>query len=456
MPRRGGKRKKSRTHVVENENAQSALASADALKVPRSLVIRRGKVESEVHDLVTDIRRLMSPFTALHFKEDAKNRKQTLSRYAKELTTPMGVTHILALSQATSPDDNVARLNMKLARTPSGPTMCFRVHQFSLSKQVRAIQRRPYNPSDRATFAHPPVVVTNNFGDSSSAPHIKLMRITFQNMFPAINVATVRLADCRRVVLFNLVRNNETGDEGNIAEEVEVRHYAVKATPVGINRKIRRLVQTKIPNLGRLDDISDYITGETVAGEPAPAAVSGNVSDSEPEDETSHVVLPQKYAGRGNAKAQKSALKLVELGPRLRLHLTKVERGLDGGDIMYHAHVHKTPEEVKAMKERIQKDVNLKQSRKDQQQANVDRKRKAKDEKLDRKKQRRKEREITAMDSLREASTNNRGAPPINDQDDESDDSADDNENHSRSSGTEEESHNDSEEEEEGSSSDDE
>lgn len=29
------------------------------------------------------------------------------------------------------------------------------------------------------------------------------MRITFQNMFPAINVQTMKLADCGRVVLFN-------------------------------------------------------------------------------------------------------------------------------------------------------------------------------------------------------------------------------------------------------------
>ena len=39
MPRRGGKRTKTRTHVVENENLQGALESKDSLKVPRTLVV---------------------------------------------------------------------------------------------------------------------------------------------------------------------------------------------------------------------------------------------------------------------------------------------------------------------------------------------------------------------------------------------------------------------------------
>jgi ribosome biogenesis protein SSF1/2 len=52
-----------------------------------------------------------------------------------------------------------------------------------------------------------PLVVLNNFGAADAAnptsataavpAHIKLMRITFQNMCPALDVATVRLSECR-------------------------------------------------------------------------------------------------------------------------------------------------------------------------------------------------------------------------------------------------------------------
>lgn len=364
MPRRGRKRKKTRTHIVEDDRHAGALLSQDELKIPRSLVIRRGKVESELVELVQDLRKLMRPYTAVNFKEDASNRKVTLAHYANSLTSTMGITHILGLSQ------NGANVNLRVGRTPAGPTLTFRVKRFTLGRHLRAVQRRPIDSTK--AFESPPVVVTNNFGDASAAPHVKLMRITFQNMFPAINVSTVKLNECRRVVLFNFIRRDvpekkkddvKNGDEDDLEdEEVEVRHYAIRAKPVGVDRKVRRLIEAKIPNLSKLDDISDYITGQTSSGAPAPAVNSGAMSDSENEDETAHVVLPAKYRGKGNNKSQKSALKLVELGPRLRLKLVKVERGMASGDVMYHAYVHKTPEEVKELKERKEGEIALKVS----------------------------------------------------------------------------------------------
>ena len=54
--------------------------------------------------------------------------------------------------------------------------------------------------------------MTNNFGVSSAALHVKLMRITFQNMFPTCY------------------------------EEVEARHCAMHTKPVGVDRRVRRIV----------------------------------------------------------------------------------------------------------------------------------------------------------------------------------------------------------------------
>lgn len=385
--------------------------SNDELKIPRSLVIRRGRVESELTELVTDIRKLMRPYTAVNFKEDAKNRKVTLSHYANSLSTSMGVTHILALSQ------NSNRVTLRVGRTPGGPTLSFRVKRFTLGRQIRAVQRRPYDSSK--AFDSPPVVVTNNFGDASAAPHVKLMRISFQNMFPAINVSTIKLSECRRVVLFNFIRRDlshvssekkkHVGDDDDLEdEEVEIRHYAIRAKPVGVDRKVRRLVEAKIPNLSKLSDISDYITGQTSSGAPAPAVLRpGEMSDSEPEDEDTQVILPGKYRGKGNNQAQKSALKLVELGPRLRIKLYKVERGMASGDVMYHAYENKTPEEIKELKKRKEGETALKKRRREEQEANVAKKQAAKDEKLAAKKARKKEREEKAMAALRGEVDNN-------------------------------------------------
>jgi len=354
------------------------------------MVVRHGSSsaeEPELSELVKDWRNLMSPATALKLKE----RKGAKIRDYADMAPVLGVTHLLAFSM-----NEGGNVNCKVARVPSGPTLSFKVKRFSLAKQVRAVQRRPIDTSS-GIFQTAPVVVTNNFGGAEESAHVKLMRITFQNMFPAVDVGKVKLSDVRRVVLFNLLKDED--------EEVEVRHYAVRANPTGVNRNIKRIVQAKIPNLGKVDDIADYIIGNT-------AAAGGAMSDSEGEDEAANVVLPQKFTGRGNSKSQKSALKLVELGPRMRMKLMKVERGLASGDIMYHSVVKKTPEEAKKQKTKITERDTLKRQRREEQEENVQRKKKAKEEKKEAKKLKMEAREAQVMDELRGTATSlaNQGA----------------------------------------------
>mmetsp|Transcript_24619 Transcript_24619/g.67969 ORF Transcript_24619/g.67969 Transcript_24619/m.67969 type:complete len:439 (-) Transcript_24619:1320-2636(-) len=396
MPRRGRRRKKTHTHVANEENVAGTLSNSEVVKVPKSLIIRRGKCESVVTDLIQDLRRLMMPYTAMNFQEDASYRKLTLAKYCQHVCLPLGVSHILAFSQ------NQDRLSMRVAKTPQGPTLTFRVHRFSLSKHIQKLQRRPVDT--KSLLDSPPIVVTNNFGDQTAPPQVKLMRITFQNMFPAINVANVRLKECRRVVLFHLVEEespDEKSEDGSpvMKQRIEVRQYAIKATPVGVDKKVRRLIQSKIPNLNKVQDIADYIAGNAKATTSVDAA-----SDSEPEDGSNAVVqLAQNYVGRGNKSQGKSALKLVELGPRLCLELIKVEQGLASGNVMYHAHIRKTPEEAKVIAEKAESKIRLKNQRRQEQERNVERKRKAAEEKREAKKKRKKEREDAAMDDLRNA-----------------------------------------------------
>jgi ribosome biogenesis protein SSF1/2 len=85
--------------------------------------------------------------------------------------------------------------------------------------------------------------VLNNFGQSEES-QVKLMRITFQHMFPTINTKIVKLSDCRRVVLYHYHK-----DEGT----VEMRHYAIKAQPVGVSSAVKKILQSRIPNLGELE-----------------------------------------------------------------------------------------------------------------------------------------------------------------------------------------------------------
>ena len=77
--------------------------------------------------------------------------------------------------------------NMRIARVPRGPTLSFQVKTYSLAKDISAMQKTPKSPG--LEFQVAPLLVLNNFGDSNE---MKLMSTVFQNMFPPINIQTVR------------------------------------------------------------------------------------------------------------------------------------------------------------------------------------------------------------------------------------------------------------------------
>jgi ribosome biogenesis protein SSF1/2 len=42
---------------------------------------------------------------------------------------------------------------------------------------------------------------------------------------------------------------------------INFRHYSIKLQPVGVTRKIRKLMQNnQVPDLRDLNDVSDYVT----------------------------------------------------------------------------------------------------------------------------------------------------------------------------------------------------
>ncbi|OQS01029.1 SWI4 1, Peter Pan-like protein suppressor [Achlya hypogyna] len=342
MPRKGGRRRKTRTHAASG-------AGGDDEKVPKSFVFKMGKAPGCVINLVQDMRQVMLPYTAEKLREKRKNTIQDFVAVA----APLGVSHFVAFSHTD------AGTNMKLVRLPRGPTLSFKVVGYTLMKHVHAIQKRPVDAS--LAFKTSPLVVLNNFNGTED--HVKLLNVTFQNMFPAIDVQTISLADCRRVVLFHY--DKETG-------HVEFRQYVIRAMPLGLSKSVKTLVKSRIPNLGNVEDISDFVFGNTN---------TGMTSDSEVDDEAAHIVLPDKFRGRGNQKSEKSAVRLAEVGPRLTLKLVKVEKGVCDGDILYHAFVQKTPEEAAKIKARKDMENALKRKRREEQAANVAAKTEAKEAK---------------------------------------------------------------------------
>ncbi|XP_028085541.1 peter Pan-like protein isoform X2 [Camellia sinensis] len=283
-------------------------------KIPRSFVFSRGKLPGSLRQLQADLRKLMLPYTALKLKEKKRNNIKDFLNIAG----PMGVTHFLMLSKtATAP-------YLRVARTPQGPTLTFKIQEYSLAVDVAQSQVRPRCPQD--LFKNSPLIVLSGFGTGEQ--HLKLTTIMFQNIFPAIDVNTVNLSSCQRIVLLNY--NKET-------KLIDFRHYSIRLQPVGISRKIRKFVQNhQVPDLRSLQDVSDFVTNLDADHSCSPLFTlrAGYGSESEADEEAATVSLASDL-GRVNRASTKSAVKLQEIGPRLTLHLIKIEEGLCSGGVIF-------------------------------------------------------------------------------------------------------------------------
>lgn len=412
------RRSKRRTHVgAKNPVTPAAITGHASIKDPKSMVIRigAGEVGSSVSQLAADVRRVMEPGTASRLKERRANR---LRDYAT-MCGPLGVTHLLLFSR--SPSGNT---NLRLATAPRGPTFHFRVEKYSLAKDVRRAQRHPKGGGKE--YITPPLLVMNNFitpgADAKSAvpKHLESLTTTaFQSLFPPINPQTTPLKSIRRVLLLNREKS-EDGEDGSFV--VNFRHYAITTKTVGISKPLKRLNaaekllhgQTKtgkkgsLPNLSKLQDIADYmIGGEGGDGYMTDGGTSGSEYETDAEVEvletSARKVLTSKARSAAAAAAaaaaeegdkeegkaaaerhadnvERRAVKMVELGPRMRLRMTKVEEGLCEGKVLWHEYKHKTPEEIRELEKKWEQRRREKEARKKEQKANVEKKKAAKQE----------------------------------------------------------------------------
>ena len=318
---------------------------------------------------------------------------------------PLGVSHLLLFSRSTT-----GHTNMRLALTPRGPTLHFRVEKYSLSKDVQKAIRHP--KTSKKEYLSPPLLVMNNFtsptssdGSEPAVPkHLESLTTTiFQSLFPPISPQSTPLSSIRRVLLLNrelATSSSEPNTADSGVYTINLRHYAISTKRTVLSRGIRKLNAAErlsrdrkrkagMPNLGKLDDVADYILDPAAAG----GFTSGSESEVETEAEVevmetnARKVLNRKQMSAmrsNNEKVQKpislgtekKAVKLVEIGPRMKLRMTKVEEGVCGGKVMWHEYINKTKEEMKEMEKVWDKRRKEKEERKRVQRENVERKRK--------------------------------------------------------------------------------
>lgn len=241
--------------------------------------------------------------------------------------------------------------------------------------------------------------------------HLESLTTTmFQSLFPPINPQKTPLNSIRRVMLLNREQpSSSSEDDGTYV--INLRHYAITTKATGLSRPLRRLNAAEkllnskpsdkrkkpIPNLGKMEDIADYMIG----GPDGEGYITDNTSGSEVDTDAevevmetmTRKVLSQKARQRareaasegktsgsksGGPNVEKRAVKLVELGPRMRLRMTKVEEGVCDGKVMWHEFISKSKEEVKKMDVTWEKRRQEKELRKKIQRENVEKKKKAK------------------------------------------------------------------------------
>jgi ribosome biogenesis protein SSF1/2 len=152
---------------------------------------------------------------------------------------------------------------------------------------------------------------------------LDLLTSTFQHLFPAISTLTTPVSSIRRVLLCNRTKSSE-------ADIIDLRHYSISTKPVGLPRSVRKTSSksTSLPNLGKFDDVADFV-------------LTGNDYDSASEiDEDEKVEIRTSHV-KSDSSSQR-AIRLTEMGPRLRFELVKVEEGMCDGKVLYHRFIHKT------------------------------------------------------------------------------------------------------------------
>lgn len=96
------------------------------------------------------------------------------------------------------------------------------------------------------------------------------------------------------------------------------------------------------------------------------------MSESEFEDGPENQVTLNKdmlMRGATNLEGAVSAIRLSEIGPRLKIKLVKIEEGICDGEVLYHEHIKKSAEEIADIREKLK---TRKQKEKNKQKENVD------------------------------------------------------------------------------------
>lgn len=183
---------------------------------PRAFVFSKGKVSAPLKALVNDLKGVMSPNTARALKAQRRNK-------IKDFVDVAGSLHVSFFLIVSSTEQSSY---LRLVRSPRGPTLTFRIRSYALAADLAATLRRPYSAGN-AVWQSNPLLVLSDFDQSQQEQ--SLAATMLRNLFPPINVQTLQISACRRIVMLHQRPAEEGGG-------VELRQYVIKAAPTNVSR----------------------------------------------------------------------------------------------------------------------------------------------------------------------------------------------------------------------------
>ena len=237
-----------------------------------TMVIAMGKVGKKVKELTEDVKVVLSPYTYPKLKASSKNRLHDFIENASSLDATMLMRFYSSLSKTS----------LEICRFPRGPTVYFNVLQFSNISDVKKEVERSvvYNKAQRSE----PFLILDGFTESHED---KVMASMFQGLFPSLKIGQIDVSTLKRAVFISK-------DSDNV---ISIRHYKVQKRDLRISKGFQAFVKKPLPDLSGYETVDDFIlsTGITETNKP------------------------------------KTAIQLLEIGPRIDITLKSIETGLFGG-----------------------------------------------------------------------------------------------------------------------------
>ncbi|MES1902774.1 MAG: hypothetical protein MHPSP_001894, partial [Paramarteilia canceri] len=277
---------------------------------PNPCILMRGKYSESLKVLKNDIKNVFQPLTLIK----SESFSQLSFKKIAESLSVVKATHLMVLS------DGLDCPILRVARSPAGPTITFRIKNHAVSQDVRFMKPDASLEAKHFFTTSHPFLITSNF--NSELGHLKIASVLLQNMFPIFDIEESELKLFKRCAIFNY--NEETQD-------IDFRHYLKKyfssiiKTPLSSNDSISKLSGSGLIKMTDISDISDFVLKSSENNDKNENLLSNNSTST----------FESKYS-----------LRLKEIGPRMKMEIMKIEEDFFDGKVLYHNEIKKSAKEM--------------------------------------------------------------------------------------------------------------